>query len=109
MAVRPLVLAVAALQLAVPGTMLVVRWAHEGSRPTSELPASFQMYSYAQRSTYTGTDAAGRVRPLDVDPLPLVVRAVGTGRTVPDRLCARNPDVVAVQRYGGPQPGTYRC
>ena len=106
---RPLVLAVAALQVALPLAMLVVRWADEGSRPVSELPASWQMYSYAATPTYDGVDARGSARPLDVDALPPVLRAVGTGRVVPDRLCARHPDLVEVRRTGGPQPGTFRC
>lgn len=99
----------AALQLAVPTSMLGVRWAQEGSRPVSELPASFQMYSAEPPVTYTGIDAAGRVRQLDVRPLPPVLRAVDTGRVVPDRLCARHRDLVAVQREGGTQPGAFSC
>ena len=106
---RPLVLAVAALQVALPLTMLAVRWADEGSRPVSELPASWQMYSYAGVPTYVGVDAGGAARRLDADALPPVVRAVGTGRVVPDRLCARHPDLVEVRRVGGPQPGAFRC
>lgn len=103
------VLAVAAALVAVPTSMLVARWATEGLRPVSELPASFQMYSSTAVPTYTGVDARGRVRPLDVGGLPPVVRAVGTGRTVPDRLCARHPELVEVRRDGGPRPGAYRC
>lgn len=106
---RPLVIAVAALQVALPLTMLAVRWAGEGSRPVSELPASWQMYSYAAVPTYVGVDAPGAARRLDVDALPPVVRAVGTGRVVPDRLCARHPELVEVRRVGGPQPGVFRC
>ena len=106
---RLLVLAVAAVQVALPLTMLVVRWADEGSRPVSELPASWQMYSHADIPMYVGVDARGAVRTLDADVLQLVVRAVGTGRVVPDRLCAEHPDVVEVRREGGPQPGRFRC
>ena len=109
MPARPLVLAVLAVQAALPLTMLAVRWADEGSRPQVERPASWQMYSQAPRPTYTGVDAAGRERALDADALPVLVRAVGTGRVVPDRLCERSPDLVAVRRDGGPQPGTYAC
>ncbi len=106
---RPLVLAVAALQLGLPLTMLVARWSDEGLRPVSELPASWQMYSYAPVPAYVGVDTRGDTRQLDADALPVVVRAVGTGRTVPDRLCSRHPDLVEVRREGGPQPGAFRC
>jgi hypothetical protein len=106
---RPVVLAVAALQLGVPLTMLGLRWAEEGSRPRSELPASYQMYSSEPPVTYTGTDALGRRRALEVGALPPVLRAVDTGRVVPDLLCRRHRDVVAVGRDGGVQPGTFRC
>ena len=106
---RPVVLAVAALQVALPLSMLAVRWAQEGSRPESELPASWQMYSSVRAADYTGVDAQGRERRLDVDPLPPVVRAVDVGAVVPDRLCARFPDLVAVRRTGGTEPGTFRC
>lgn len=106
---RPMVLAVAALQVALPATMLGIRWAQEGSRPQSELPASWQMYSSVRAADYLGVDRQGRERPLDVDPLPPVVRATDVGRAVPDRLCARFPDLVAVRRTGGPDPGTFRC
>jgi hypothetical protein len=109
MRLRPVVLAVAALQLALPAAMLGLRWADEGSRPQTERPASFQMYSAVALPDYSGTDAAGRVRALDVDALPPVVRAVGTGRVVPDLLCARNPELVVVRRVGGAQPGSFRC
>ena len=106
---RPLVLAVAALQVAVPVSMLGVRWATEGSRPVSELPASFQMYSAEPPVSYTGTDRSGRSRPLDVSDLPPVVRAIDSGDLLPRRLCARHPDLVAVERSGGLPPSTYRC
>lgn len=106
---RPLVLVVAALQVALPVTMLLTRWADEGSRPVSELPASLQMYSTAAAATYTGTDRSGSRRPLDVRSLPPVLRAVDTGHVVPDRLCARSADLLSVQRTGGAQPGIFRC
>lgn len=106
---RPAVVAVAALMVVLPGSMLVARWVTEGSRPASELPASWQMYSAVPPSSYTGVDALGRERELDVGPLPPVLRAVDTGRLVPDRLCARHPDLVAVRRVGGTEPGTFRC
>ena len=106
---RPLVLAVAALQVALPVSMLVARWVTEGSRPVSELPASFQMYSAEPPVTYTGTDRRGRVRPLDVSDLPVVLRAVDTGDVLPRRLCARHPDLVSVERTGGLPPATYPC
>lgn len=105
---RPLVLAVAALQVVLPLSMLAVRWADQGSRPTSELPASWQMYSFAAPAGYLGLTASGS-RPLDVRPLPPVLRAVDTGRVVPDRLCRLHPDLLAVRRTGGPDPGTFRC
>ena len=104
-----MVLAVVALQLGVPLAMLAVRWADEGARPRSELPLSFQMYSSAAPATYTGTDAAGRSRELDVRPLPPLLRAVDTGPSVPARLCARHPDVVVVRRTGGADPGAFPC
>ncbi len=106
---RPLVVAVAALQVTLPLSMLVARWAQEGSRPTTELPASWQMYSVVARSRYIGVDALGRERDLDVDPLPPVVREVDTGRTVPKRLCALHPDLVIVRRTGGTEPGRFLC
>ena len=106
---RPLVLAVAALQLGIPLTMLAVRWVEEGSRPVSELPASFQMYSSTAAPTYAGLDATGRLRALSVSSLPPVLRAVDTGRSVPDRLCDRDPDLVQVIRQGGTQPGAFPC
>lgn len=106
---RRLVVLVAAAQVALPVALLGVRWAQEGSRPTTELGASWQMYSSAPVPRYTGTDAAGRTRPLDTGGLPPVLRAVSTGRVVPDRLCAVHPDVVVVRRDGGPQPSAYRC
>jgi hypothetical protein len=107
--VRPAVLAVSALLVGLPVTMFAVRWSVEGSWPSSELPASWQMYSVVAPASYEGVDGAGRARPLPVRALPPVVRAVGTGRVVPDRLCARHPDVVVVRRTGGPEPGTFRC
>ena len=106
---RPLVLLVVVTMLALPLTMLGVRWTAEGSQPVSELPASWQMYSSREAPTYVGTDADGQVRPLSTDPLPLMLRAVSTGRTVPDRLCARNRDVIRVARTGGVEPGTFMC
>lgn len=106
---RPVVLAVAALQVALPLSMLGVRWAQEGSRPTSELPASWQMYSSVPAARYTGVGTDGAERPLDVEPLPPVVRAVDVGRVIPDRLCARHPELVTVRRTGGPDPGTFAC
>ena len=106
---RPVVLVVAALQVALPLSMLGVRWASEGSRPQSELPASWQMYSSLRAAEYVGVDAGGRERTLDVSSLPPVVRAVDVGRVVPDRLCARFPDLVEVRRTGGPEPGAFRC
>ena len=105
---RPVVLAVAALQVALPLTMLAVRLADEGTRATSERPASWQMYSSTGVPSYTGLDRSGRERELDVDDLPPVLRAVDTGRVVPDRLCAQ-ADLVAVRRTGGADPGTFRC
>lgn len=106
---RPAVLAVAALQVALPLSMLAARWAAEGSRPQSELPASWQMYSSVAAPRYTGVAASGDVRVLDVDPLPPLLRAVDTGRVVPDLLCERLPDLVAVRRSGGTFPGVFPC
>ena len=106
---RPLVLAVVAVQLGIPLTMLGVRWAEEGSRPASELPASFQMYSATAAPTYTGVDATGRLRTLSVAALPPVLRAVDLGRSVPDRLCAGAPDLVEVRRQCGAEPGAFPC
>ena len=106
---RPLVLAIAALQVAVPVTMLGARWGSEGSRPVSELPASFQMYSAEPPVSYTGIDRESRSRALDVGFLPVVLRAVDSGDLLPRRLCARHPDLVTVERRGGLPPSTYRC
>lgn len=106
---RPAVLVVAALMVVLPLMMLAARWAAEGSRPTAERPASWQMYTAVPPPSYTGVDAVGRERDLDVGPLPRLLRAVGTGGVVPDRLCDRHPGLVAVRRDGGPEPGTFRC
>ena len=106
---RPLVLLIATAQVALPLSLLGVRWAQEGPRPTTELGASWQMYSSAPVPRYSGVDARGRTRPLDAGRLLPVLRAVSTGRVVPERLCAAYPELVAVRRDGGPQPGTYRC
>lgn len=106
---RPVVLAVAALQITLPASLLVVRWAQEGTRPASELPASWQMYSSAPEPIYTGADDQGRLQRLDVDALPPVLRAIGTGRVVVDRLCDRHPDIVVIRRDGGPEPGEFPC
>lgn len=108
MQLRPLVLGVVALQIGLPLSMLVSRWAEEGTRAVTERPASWQMYSSIPAARYTGTDAQGRARALDVRSLPPVVRAVDVGRTVPDRLCAQHPELVAVRR-DGPQAGVFRC
>lgn len=105
---RPLVLAVVALQVALPLSMLVDRWADEGTRAVTERPASWQMYSSVPAARYTGVDRAGRERRLDVRSLPPVVRAVDVGRTVPDRLCARHPELTLVRR-DGTGAGTFRC
>lgn len=105
---RPLVLAVVALQLGLPLTMLVTRWADEGTRAVTERPASWQMYSSIPAARYTGIDAAGRERRLDTSDLPPIVRAVDVGRTVPDRLCRRHSDLVAVRR-DGTGAGLFRC
>ena len=109
MRVRPIILVVAAVQLGLPLSMLALRWEQEGPRPVSELPASWQMYSAVRPSSYAGVDAAGAQRDLDTGSLPPVLRGVGTGRVVPDRLCARHPDLVLVRRTGGTQPGDFRC
>lgn len=106
---RPAVLALAFVQVALPVTLLAVRWAQEGSRPTTELPASWQMYTSVQPAAYSGTDAAGRHRELDVDGLPPVLRTADVGNMLPLRLCAVHPDVVVVQRRGGPDPRIVRC
>lgn len=106
---RPLVLALAAVQVALPLSLLAVRWAGEGSRPMSELPASWQMYSSVTPARYDGIDTGGRVRRLDVTPLPKLVRAVDVGRVVPDRLCDAAADLLAVRRTGGPDPGMFPC
>lgn len=95
--------------MALPVGLLAARWASEGSRPASELPASWQMYSSVTAARYDGVDSTGGVRRLDVTPLPMVVRAVDVGRVVPDRLCAAASDLVSVRRTGGPDPGTFRC
>ena len=109
MRTRPVVLAVAALQVVLPASMLVARWSSEGLRPVSELPASFQMYSAEPPVAYVGVRADGLSRPLDVSRLGPVLRAIDTGRVLPDRLCARHPDLVAVRRMGGTEPGTFAC
>ena len=106
---RPPILAVALLMVALPNSMLAARWVSEGSRPTSELPASWQMYSATLPPTYTGTSSDGSARRLDVGGLPPLVRAVGSGRLVVDRLCGQHEDLVLVRRDGGPDPGVFRC
>jgi hypothetical protein len=109
MPLRPAVAAVAAGMVLLPATMLAVRWAEQGSRPVSELPASWQMYTAVPPSSYSGVDARGRERRLDVGPLPPVLREIDTGTLVPLRLCDRSPELVSVRRDGGPDPGTFRC
>lgn len=106
---RPVVVAVAALQIVLPLSLLGVRWADEGSRPKRELGASFQMYSAAPAAAYSGVDADGRERALSVQALPWLVRAIDVGASVPERLCDRHPDVLVVRRTGGPEPGDFRC
>jgi hypothetical protein len=106
---RPLVLTVVALQVLLPLSMLVARWEAEGSRAVTERPASWQMYSSVRPARYSGIDAEGRVRPLDVQSLPPVVRAVDVGRVVPARLCSRHRDLVVVRREGGGEPGDFAC
>lgn len=102
---RRALLAVVALQVGLPLVMLVDRWVDEGVQPRSERPASFQMYSAAERPSYVGLTANGS-RPLATD---LPWGAVGTGRLVPDRLCDAHPDLVAVRRTAGAERGTYPC
>lgn len=106
---RPVVAALIVVQVALPGSMLVARWVDEGSRPTSERPASWQMYSFVPPAAYVGVDGSGAERALMTDQLPLLLRAVDVGPVVPDRLCAREPDLVEVRRLSGPDPGIFRC
>lgn len=106
---RAAVVALVAVQVAVPVGLLAARWEHEGSRPRTELGASWQMYTTAPEPRYLGVDTAGRTSPLSVEDLPPVVREVAVGRTVPDRLCARAPGLVAVVRENGPEPGRFAC
>jgi hypothetical protein len=109
MHVRPVVLAVAAVQVLLPASLLVVRWAEEGSRPRTELGASWQMYTTAPEQRYLGVDADGSTRSLDAAGLPPVLREVAVGPSVPARLCARDPSLVAVVRETGPAPGRFAC
>ncbi len=106
---RPVVLAVAVVQVLLPVGLLGARFAEEGLRPRTELGASWQMYSSAPEPQHLGIDATGRERPLEVDGLPPVLREVTLGRTVPDRLCTAHPDLVAVVRRSGPEPGRFPC
>lgn len=89
--------------------MLAVRWSQEGARPASELPASWQMYSSVPAAHYAGIDRLGQSRPLTVDALPPVLRAVDVGALIPSRLCARDRRLAVVIRTGGPQPGRFPC
>ena len=106
---RPLVVALAAAQLLLPASLLASRWVAEGSQPVSEYPASYQVYSTFAEPSYTGVTADGTRRDLDEDALPVVVRRVGTGDVVPDRLCDRHPDLVAVERRRSPDDGRFPC
>ena len=106
---RLAVLALAAVQVLLPLVLLAVRWAGEGTRPRTELGASWQMYTTAAATRYVGVDATGSTRLLTVDDLPPVVREVAVGRTVPDLLCGRDPGLAAVVRETGPEPGRYAC
>ena len=106
---RKVLVAVIAAQVALPAAMLTARWVDEGSRPRTERPASWQMYSFVPAAAYEGISVTGAVTRLDVGPLPPFVRAVDTGRTVPGRLCARDPSLVEVRRTGGADPGSFRC
>lgn len=99
------VLILIAVQFAVPAWMLTARWVQEGSRPTSERPASWQMYSFVPPAQYRAAD--GRL--LSTEDLPLLVRAIDTGEVVPELLCARHQHLRSVQRLGGPDPGTFSC
>lgn len=106
---RPAVLALVVVQVGVPLVLLGARWVDQGSRPRTELGASWQMYSSAPEPRYTGVDAAGRTWPLHAGELPPVVREVATGGTVPELFCTRHPRLVAVVRETGPEPGRYAC
>ena len=90
-----------ALQVAVPATMLVVRQS-DGVRATEELPASWQMYSYAPAPVYVGNRPDGSAVPLESPSI------VATGTRGPRLLCARE-DVVSVVRVGGLDPMLYPC
>lgn len=105
---RPLLVGLIAVQVAVPLALLADRWADDGVHPRTERPASYQMYSAVEPPAYVGVTAAGE-RALSLDRLPLAVRAVGTGRLVPDRLCALHPDLVAVRRTAGVDRGRFAC
>jgi len=93
---RRLIAAFVAIQVVVPGAMLVARWVNEGSHPVEEYPLSWQMYSAVDSGTYIGFDEQQNEYELATDSIPPVVRGIGYGPTVPALLCETDPDLVAV-------------
>lgn len=92
--------------------MLGARWIAEGSRPETELPLSFQMYSAVDLGEYTGTLADGSTVPLSLDALPPVTRGIGYGDDVPQEFCAANKELVSVQKevkHPALQMGEHKC
>lgn len=95
---RRYVAAFLAIQIAVPGVLLGIRWVREGTHPVNEYPLSWQMYSAVRSGEYVGTDAQGEEHSLSTDPLPLLERGQGYGDAVPAMLCDANPDIVSIHR-----------
>jgi hypothetical protein len=97
------------VQILVPLGALGIRWVQEGSRPASELPFSFQMYSAAPTAQYIGRDSDGNLRELTTSGIPLVIRQVSYGLSVPERLCAADQALTSVERLSGPDPLVFQC
>jgi hypothetical protein len=106
---RWLIVLIVAIQIAIPGYGLVSRWVHDGTFARSEALFSFQMYSLSSPAGYAGVSADGTRTPLSTAGLPLVIRGINYGDTVPRLLCQANPGLSSVDRVTGHYPGTYPC
>jgi hypothetical protein len=74
---------------------------------TTDPPRRYSWSMFVASSTdyaYSGRTADGAVRSLDTAALPWPQRTVHYGSTVPDLLCAANPDLTAVSRTWDGRP-----
>ncbi len=95
---RALVIFFVTIQIVVPTALLITRWVNEGSHPTSEYKFSWQMYSAASGGEYVGINGSGDEIPLKTSHLPIVIRGIGYGDTVPRILCKEDPTLMTVGR-----------